>query len=172
MGQRAKPWATSARWIPDQIERAQLRFTLTRWVLPRLSIGIEVNPRVDEVGPLANVIAVREKTYQPSLMFGVSSDRIGTPDGTAYFGTVAKDLESVIGWPISAYVGAAYGTYEDELRAIGGARARLGRGVAIQAIHDGVNLHPSVEINFAGAHTVSVIWVETEMFGIAYSLAF
>lgn len=141
-------------------------------MLPRLSIGLEWNPLADEVGPLANFIAVREGARRPSIMFGVSSDRIGTPDGTAYFMTIAKDLESVVGWPIAPYVGASYGTWDDELRAIGGLRARLGRRVAIQAIYDGVNLHPSLEVNFSGAHTLSFIWVETEMFGVAYSIAF
>lgn len=105
-------------------------------------------------------------------MFGVSSDRIGTPYGTAYFVTVAKNLESVVGWPIAPYIGASYGTFDDELRAIGGLRARLGGRVAIQAIYDGVNLHPSLEINLPGDQTVSFIWVETEMFGVAYSVAF
>lgn len=141
-------------------------------MLPRLSIGIEYNPLADEVGPLANLIAVREGVHCPSVMFGVSSDRIGTPDGTAYFGTVAKDLESVIGWPVAPYAGVSYGTYDDELRVIGGLRARVGRTVAIQAIWDGVNLHPSVEINLPCDQTLSLMWVETEMFGLAYSLAF
>jgi hypothetical protein len=42
----------------------------------------------------------------------------------------------------------------------------------VRAGHDGVNLHPSVEINLPGDHTVSLLWVETEMFGVAYSVAF
>jgi hypothetical protein len=126
----------------------------------------------NEVGPLANLVAVYEGTRRPSVMFGVSSDRIGTPYGTAYFVAVAKNLESVVGWPIAPYIGASYGTFDDELRAIGGLRARLGGKVAIQAIYDGVNLHPSLEINLPGDQTVSFIWVETEMFGVAYSVAF
>ena len=100
------------------------------------------------------------------------ADRIGTPFGTAYFMTIAKDLESVVGWPIAPYVGVSYGTFDETLRAIGGLRARFGRGVSIQAIYDGVNLHPSVEVNLPGDHTLSFLWVETEMFGVAYSLAF
>jgi hypothetical protein len=86
--------------------------------------------------------------------------------------TVAKDLDSLWGWPVGAYVGAAYGTYEDELRPIGGLRARIAPGFAVQAIHDGVNLHPSIELELPGDQTLSVIWVETEMLGIAYSVAF
>lgn len=141
-------------------------------MLPRLSIGVEWNPLADEAGPLANLVAVFEGPRRPSVMFGVSSDRIGTPDGTAYFVTVAKDLESVLGWPIAPYVGASYGTFDDELRAIGGVRARVGRGVAVQVISDGVNLHPSLDIDLPGTHRVSFIWVETEMFGVAWSMAF
>jgi hypothetical protein len=158
--------------IPAQIERAQLRFTLSRWMLPWLSLGVEANPEADELGPLVNLVAMLEGPRRPSVMFGVSSDRIGTPDGTAYFMTVAKDLESLWGWPVGAYVGAAYGTWEDELRPIGGLRARVAPGFAVQAIHDGVNLHPSIELELPGDQTLSVIWVETEMLGIAYSVAF
>ena len=149
-----------------------MRFTLTRWVLPRLSVGVEWNPLADEVGPLANVVAIREGARRPSVMFGVSSDRIGTPDGTAYFATVAKDLEPIMGWPIAPYIGASYGTFDDELRMIGGLRARLGRGVAVRATHDGVNLHPALEVDLSGNQTLSFIWVETEMFGLAYSVSF
>ncbi|HSN55217.1 MAG TPA: hypothetical protein VLT32_11110 [Candidatus Sulfomarinibacteraceae bacterium] len=78
----------------------------------------------------------------------------------------------MLGWSVAPYVGVAHGTYEDEPRPIGGLRARLGSGVAIQVIYDGVNLHPSVEVNLPREQTLSFTWVETEMFGVAYSVAF
>ena len=40
-------------------------------------------------------------------MFGTSSDRIGTPEGQAYYVTLSKDLSTVKDWPIAPYVGAA-----------------------------------------------------------------
>lgn len=127
---------------------------------------------VDEVGPLVNWVAVRETAKRPALMFGVSSDRIGTPDGTAYFATVAKNLDTVLGWPIAPYVGLSYGTYDDELRLVGGLRADLGARVSLLAIHDGVNLHPAIDLFLPHGQTVTFLWVDLQDFGVAYSVAF
>ena len=98
---------------------------MTYRVVPRLSLGVEFNPRADEIGPLANWVAVTETRRRPALMFGLSSDRIGTPDGEAYFFTLSKDLESLTGWPIAPYIGGAYGTFEDEFNMIGGLRVTV-----------------------------------------------
>ena len=159
------------RWIPEQVRRAQLRSTLTYRVVPRLSLGVEYNPRVDEVGPLANLVALTEGKRRPAVIFGTSSDRIGTPDGQAYFVTASKDLESVNGWPLAPYVGLAYGTFENELEAVAGFRARLPRNFAIGTIWDGHNLHPTVEYRYR-RHAVTLLWVDTEDFGLSYSVAF
>ena len=139
--------------------------------MPRVSLGIEYNPLADEVGPLANVVAVREGRTRPALIFGTSSDRIGTPDGQAYFGTFSKDLEELTGVPVAPYAGLTYGTYEDELRVIGGFRARLGRGFSTTFIWDGVNLHPTLEYSWR-RHVLTFLWVDLENPGVAYSLEF
>ena len=162
----------SARFIPDQIDRAKRRFTITRWVHPRLSVGVEWNPGADEVGPLANAILVREGERRPAVMFGVSSDRIGTPDGTAYFVTVAKDLEAMTGAPVAPYVGIVYGTWEDTMRAIGGVRVRLGPRWSVIGIHDGVNMHAAVDIRLPADQVLSLLWIDGRDPGVAYSLAF
>ena len=105
-------------------------------------------------------------------MFGTSSDRIGTPEGQSYFFTLSKDLSVIHGWPVAPYVGAAYGTYENDLRAIGGLYIRLPAGFASTLIHDGKNFHPTVEYQFLQRHVISVLWVDTEDLGVAYSVAF
>ena len=181
-------WAASARWIPEQIDRAQLRSTLTYRVLPRLRLGIEYNPQVDEDGPLLNWVAVTENKTRPAVIFGTSSDRIGTPDGQAYFVTISKDLGSMTNTrlPLAPYAGAAFGTYEDRWQIIGGLRARLPRGFALSVLWDGVELHSGLEYStstFRGAaksgadrkkidHTFTLLWVQTEQLGLAYSAGF
>lgn len=160
-----------ARWIPDEIDRAKLRTTLTYRVVPRLSLGVEVNPLADDVNPLVNVVAVKEGEKRPALMFGTSSDRIGTPDGRAYFGTLSKNLQELTGLPLAPYAGLAYGEFEDELRVIGGLWAGLGRGFSATLIWDGVNLHPTVEYRYR-RHAFTVLWVSLEDPGLAYSIAF
>ncbi len=104
-------------------------------------------------------------------MFGTSSDRIGTPDGNAYFGTLSKNLRELTGVPIAPYVGASYGTFDDELRAIGGFWAGFGKGFSSTVIWDGEDLHPTVEYSIKG-HTFTLLWVATEDVGVAYSIAF
>jgi len=141
-------------------------------VVPRLSFGIEANPKADELNPLANWVAVTETTSRPAVMFGLSSDRIGTPDGEAWFFTLSKDLERRTGLPLAPYVGASYGTWDNDLRPIGGLRARLGHGFATTAIHDGKALHLAVEYAFLGRHAVSLLWIDVEDVGVSYSVAF
>ncbi len=142
--------------------------------MPRLSLGVEYNPRADSKSALANLVAVTETARRPAVIFGTSSDRIGTPEGQAYYVTVSKDLSTIWRrWPVSPYVGVAYGTYEDDTRAIGGLHLRApGTGFASTLIHDGKNFHPTVEYRFAERHVISALWVDTQHVGLAYSVAF
>lgn len=148
-----------------------MRSTLTFRVVPRVALGLEYNPLEDEVRPLANVVALSEGASRPAVIFGTSSDRIGTPDGQAYFVTVSKDLASVNGWPLAPYAGAAYGTFDDELRAIGGLRWRLPRGFTLGGIHDGVRAHLFGEYQLR-RHAFTLLWVDTDDVGVAYSVGF
>ncbi len=107
------------------------------------------------------------------MILGTSSDRIGTPDGQAYYATLSKDLSPVNGWPISPYAGVAYGTFDDKLRAIGGVYFRIPKtGLASTVIYDGVNLHPTLEYRFRERHVVTLLWVATQDLGLSYSVAF
>ena len=141
--------------------------------MPRLSLGIEYNPLADDTSPLANLVAVTETKKRPALIFGTSSDRIGTPEGEAYFVTLSKDLTTVNGWPLAPYVGASYGTFENEVDMIGGVYIRVpGTGFASTLIHDGKNFHPTVEYRFLERHVLSALWVDTQDIGFAYSVVF
>lgn len=141
--------------------------------MPRLSLGIEWNPRGDDTSLLANLVALKETERRPAVILGTSSDRIGTPDGEAYFVTLSKGLPALRGWSLAPYVGASYGTFEDELRAIGGLHVRPPRtNFSSTLIHDGKELHPTLEYRIRDRHVVSLLWVATEELGVSYSVAF
>ncbi len=132
---------------------------------------MEYNPRVDEVGPLASLVAVKETESRPALILGTSSDRIGTPDGQAYFATLSKDLESVTGLPLAPYAGVSYGTFDDRLRGVGGLRVRFTEALASTVIWDGEEAHPTVDYR-VGRHVFTFLWVALEDVGVAYSFVF
>ncbi len=146
--------------------------TLTYRPVPRFSFGIEWNPKAESTSPLANWLAVTETERRPALIFGTSSDRIGTPEGQAYYATLSKDLSSVADLPVAPYVGVAYGTFEDKWRAMGGMYIRLPANFASTLIHDGVNFHPTLEYRLRERHVFTLLWVGTEDPGISYSIAF
>jgi len=114
-------------------------------VSERLSVGIEVNPLDDDVGPLANWRVLDETERLPALILGTSSDRIGTPSGRAVYATLSKDLESWTGLPVAPYAGTAYGTHDDEFELIGGLRVRWGDWFSTTSLWDGHNLHHLID---------------------------
>jgi hypothetical protein len=170
-GRRRDRWTFSARAIRNQIDRAALRTTLTCAIHPRVDLGVEYNPKAEQVSPLVNVRVLHETRTRPAIMLGTSSDRIGTPEGQSFYATVAKDLRPHTRVPVAPYVGVAYGTYEDKARVIAGANIALGRGLSSLLIFDGVHFHPTVSY-FRGRHGVSVLLVRSKDLGISYNLRF
>jgi hypothetical protein len=100
-------WTFGTRFVEGQIDRAKWRNTMTVRIAPRLSVGLEFNPLSSDWSPLANWLAVEETEKRPALIFGTSSDRIGTPSGQSFYGTLSKNLEEWIKIPIAPYAGAA-----------------------------------------------------------------
>ncbi len=164
-------WAFSLRLIENQIPRAGTRATLTYRFLPTLSAGVEYNPRADDASILINWLAIEETPRAPALILGTSSDRIGTPTGESFYATVSKNLKRETGLPIAPYAGAAYGTYEDRWRAIGGLSIGFREWFNALIVHDGVNVHPMLVFSHR-RHTASILWVDTRDLGVAYSVAF
>ena len=152
--------------------RATQRATLTARVLPRLILGLEWNPRADEVGPLANVVAVTETRRRPAVILGTSSDRIGTRSGNSYYVTVSKDLAAEGRPPIAPYAGVAYGTHEDKARAIAGLQLGFSDRYSSTFLFDGVHLHLGFGISLPGGHELLLLLVEGEDPGIGYSIRF
>lgn len=168
-------WTFGVRVIPNVVRRAQLRTTLTYRLHPRLSTGVEFNPRADQPGdrvnPLLNFVAVTETARRPALILGTSSDRIGTPSGQSFYATLSKNLRRETGLPIAPYVGAAYSTHEDRWLALAGLNVNFSRGFSSTVVFDGVRLHPIV--NYArGRHSFSFVLAFANKPGISYSVSF
>lgn len=164
-------WTYGVRYIPDLIERARWRNTLTYRLHPRLTVGVEYNPLAKDVNPLVNWLAVTETDKRPAIIFGTSSDRIGTPSGTSFYVTASKNLKRETKLPIAPYVGVAYGTYEDELLTIGGLNVNFTDRFSSLVIFDGVKVHPTLSYAH-GRHVFSFVLAMGKKPGVSYSISF
>ena len=142
-----------------------------RQLNPNLRIGIEVNEGVGEIGFVGNWRAVSETKTRPALIFGTSSDRIGTPHGQSYFATVSKSLYHSLGLPISPYVGLSYSGYEDRFLVPHGLNVALGPQWSALYMHDGVHAHLSTTYNWRN-YGVTLLAVRRRDFGINLSTGF
>jgi hypothetical protein len=170
-GKTDQPWTFGVRYIANQIPRASVRLTLTYRFHPTFSAGIEGNPRAGKASPLANWLAVRETERRPALILGTSSDRIGTPEGQSFYATLSKNLRRETRLPIAPYAGAAYGTYEDRWRAIGGLNVGFTERLTGLAIFDGVHVHGLLNYSYR-RHAVSFVLVRGRDPGFSYSITF
>jgi hypothetical protein len=164
-------WTYGVRVIANQIDRAKWRNTLTHRFHPRLTAGIEYNPLAKKVSPIANFVAMTETHQRPALIFGTSSDRIGTPSGQSFYATLSKSLKHHTGLPIAPYVGVAYGTHEDRARAIGGLNITFNDRWSSTILFDGVRVHPLLNYTH-GRHQFGVILERGRNPGVSYSISF
>jgi hypothetical protein len=164
-------WTLGLRAVDGQIDRAAFRSTLTYRPFDPLTLGIEYNPLASKVSPLANWLAVAETDRSPAIMFGTSSDRIGTSHGQSFYVTTSKSLRRWTRLPIAPYAGASFGTYDDRLRPIGGVNIALSSSVDVLVIFDGVHVHPTASWT-KGRHVFSMLLVEGRHLGVGYSVSF
>jgi hypothetical protein len=170
-GQIEYKWTYGVRFIPDIINRAKWRNTLTYQVNSRLSVGIEYNPLAGKVSPLANFVAVTETEKRPALILGTSSDRIGTPSGQSFYATLSKNLERETNLPIAPYFGITYGTYEKRFRPIGGLNIYFPKNFSSTILFDGVKVHPLLNYNY-GRHQFGFMLAQGKKAGFSYSVSF
>jgi hypothetical protein len=171
-GQRdANRWTYGVRVLSNTIDRAKWRNTLTFRFHTRLTAGIEYNPLAGKVSPLANVVALTETRFRPALIFGTSSDRIGTPYGQSFYATFSKSLKRDTGLPIAPYVGAVFGTFDDRVRVIGGLNISLSDGWSSTILFDGVRVHPTANYR-RGRHDFGIILERGRNPGASYSISF
>jgi len=156
-------FAFAVRWIPGvDVDRARWRNTLTYRFAPTLTAGLEYNPLADDLGVVANWLALPETESAPALIFGTSSDRIGTTHGRAVYGTFSKDIEAWTGLPIAPYVGVSYGGFDDEFQEIGGLMVRWSEDWSSTHLWDGENLHHILETVLAERYTVGLVVVDVD----------
>ncbi|MBX7224105.1 MAG: hypothetical protein K1Y36_29585 [Blastocatellia bacterium] len=158
--------------MSHQIPRASLRTTLTYRLFPRLMVGIEYNPRARDVGMLANLVAVTETKKRPALIFGTSSDRIGTPSGRSFYATVSKDLSNLVKLPVAPYVGVAYSQFEHRFLPLAGLNITWNKDFSSLLIFDGVKLHPSLTYSFGKRHMMTFLLAQGRNPGVSYSISF
>jgi hypothetical protein len=168
----ANKWTFGVRVLSNQIPRASLRTTLTYRVHPRVSLGVEYNPRADDVGLLANFVAMTETEKRPALILGTSSDRIGTPSGRSFYATVSKNLHHVVKLPIASYVGVAYSTYEDRFLPLAGLTVNWTENLSSLVIFDGVKVHPTLTYTLGRRHVFTFLLAQSKNPGVSYSISF
>ena len=139
---------------------------------PRFSLGIEYNPRANDVGLLANVVAITESKNRPAIIFGTSSDRIGTPSGRSLYATVSKDVSELLRLPIAPYVGVAYSTYEHRFLPLAGLTINWRANLSSLVIFDGVKVHPTLSYTLGGRHVFTFLLAQGKNPGVSYSVSF
>jgi hypothetical protein len=164
-------WTYGVRVIPNILDRAKWRNTLTYRLHPRVTAGVEFNPLAKDVRPLVNWLMVAENDRRPALILGTSSDRIGTPSGQSFYLTASKSLERETGIPIAPYVGLTYGTYEDRFRLIGGMNIYFADRWSSLVIFDGVKVSPTLSYAY-GRHVFSFLLAQGKKPGLSYSISF
>ena len=74
-------WTSSVRFVDTEMARPRWRFTLNYRFHHRTQVGIEFNPKAQEICPLLTLFLLTETEKRPALFVGTSSDRIGSPSG-------------------------------------------------------------------------------------------
>jgi hypothetical protein len=131
-----------------------------------LKAGVEWNAKAGELGVVANWRALAETRTRPAVIFGTSSDRIGTPSGQAWFMTVSKGFGRV-----APYAGASWSGYERRMLYPFGVNVALPRNVSVMLINDGVHTHLSATYAYRNA-ALTVLAVERKNFGVTVGLTF
>lgn len=131
-----------------------------------LKAGIEWNARANEVGLVANWRALAETETRPALIFGTSSDRIGTPSGQSYYATVSKSFSR-----IAPYAGVSWSGYEERLLVPFGLNVMLAEGWSAMLINDGVHTHLSTTYGLRNV-SLTVLAVERRHVGVTVGMTF
>jgi len=161
-------WTYTTRVVPGiEVDRAKWRNTLVYRLNNDLQVGVEYNPLDQDLGLLANWRIVREGEHNPAVIVGTSSDRIGTPDGRAYYVTVSKEIADDLG----VYVGAMYGEFEDKIRIPAGVSYRFDDRWSALLAYDGVNAHPMVTYGW-DRYNVTFLMVGSKYPGLSLGVGF
>ena len=164
-------WEVSHRYLTGQIDRATHRSIVMHQLRPNLKLGVEWNSGADEIGFVANWRALPESHRRPAVIFGTSSDRIGTPQGQSYYVTVSKSLHEETRLPIAPYVSASYSTYEKRMLYPFGVNVAIGAHWSAMLLNDGVHTHVSTTYAWS-RFAVTLLAVERKDIGVTLGARF
>jgi hypothetical protein len=131
-----------------------------------LKAGVEWNAKANEIGIVANWRALGETKERPAVVFGTSSDRIGTPSGQAYFVTVSKGFGR-----IAPYAGASYSGYENRVLYPFGVNVSVLPSVSAMLMNDGVHTHLSATYSHENV-AATLLLVERKHVGVTLGFTF
>jgi hypothetical protein len=132
-------------------------------------VGLELNPKAEELGPLFTFFLFTETERAPALFLGTSSDRIGSPAGKqAYFATLSKYIPAL---HASLYASLNYSQWDDGFNLPVGFDVALGKGFSVRPMYDGDRSHLLLNY-FAEQFGVSLMYVWLETPGIALFYGF
>lgn len=155
--------------VPPGIERPRWRTTLTYRFAPTLQAGFEYNAAVEEIGFIGNWYALRETDRQPALIFGTSSDRIGTPRGKeAVYATFSKQLGKR---PIAPYFTINYSGADKRINYPFGVALQLGQQWTLIPMYDGQRSHTTLTWSGKG-YSISLLSVWNRRLGVSVGLNF
>lgn len=164
-------WELSHRYLSGQIDRATHRTVVMHQVHPDLKGGLEWNQLENEVGLVANWRAVAETERRPAVIFGTSSDRIGTPYGQSYYVTISKSLHHETRLPVAPYVSVSYSGFEDRIIYPFGLNVAIGSQWSAMLINDGVHTHLSATYSWS-RFALTLLAVERQDLGITLGARF
>jgi|TARA_B110000495_G_C22964418_1_gene565521 hypothetical protein len=151
------------------LQRPQWRFTANYRVHHRLQIGLELNPKAEEVGPLFTFFLLTESETMPALFIGTSSDRIGSPAGEqAYFATASKYIPAL---HASIYGSLNYSEWDSGFNVPLGFGMELGKGFSVRPMYDGDRSHLMLNY-FTTQFGISLMYVWLETPGVSFSVGF
>ena len=152
-----------------EVDRARWRSTLNYRLHPRVQVGVEFNPEVDEVNPLLTVFLLTEAERRPALFVGTSSDRIGSPEGTqSYYLTASKRFGAS---RLSAYASLNYSEWDRELNFPLGLEVALGQNFSVRPMYDGARPHLMLNY-YRDRWSVSLLAVDLDQLGVSVAWGF
>lgn len=156
------------------IDRATHRTVLMYRITRDVKAGLEWNAKADELGLVANWRALGETETRPAVIFGTSSDRIGTPSGQAYYATISKSISSFLAQydvGLAPYAGLSWSGYEERFVVPFGLNVALPKGWSAMLIHDGVHTHLSA--TYARRNlSLTLLAVERQHVGVTIGTTF
>ncbi len=138
-------------------------------VAPRVQVGIEYNPVVQEVVPTANWVVHAQTAKWPMISLGTSSDRIGSREGThTHYVTFARGIGSL---RIAPYVTVGYSETDRGLVFPFGMNIELASHWDLLPMYDGHRSHALLTYKQT-SYNVSLIWVYLKRAGVSVGLAY